>query len=699
MIDNADDGEIFFGPKPDSVNTSRQTTRLVEYIPKSLNGSVLITTRDIRVGELLCDRRRAIVAYPLDSQEAEMMLQSKVPVEKWNMDDAHDLLSELDSLPLAITQAAAFITDNYITIEEYLNLFRESKLGAADLLSENLQDPRRDLDTPNSVIKTWKVSFDLIREKEPRAADTLSLMAVLDRQGIPKEILSNEGQRTIDLTSALGTLQAFSLLIAEKGGTSFEMHRLVQLSTRKWLEARGDITKWQQEALMRLSNAFPHRDNYNNQITYKKLLPHVQAVLQYQSPSSSDLMTRAVLLENVAWYSLVQGLYPIARCYAEEAFTICENKLGTTHRDTLESANCLAATLCEQGQYESAERLHRQTLEYREQILGPEHRATLDSMNNLGLVLKDQEKYQAAEELHRKVLYVQVKKLGLQHTYTLETMTKLALVLRWQGNFEAAEQMHRDVLKVREKKLGPYHVNTIVSMHSLALVLKGQGNLEAAEQMLRQVLKITEGQLSPQHPNTIGAWYNLGIVLEEQGKLEEALQAYQQASHLREQTLGLQHPHTLAIINRLGSLLSKLGKNEAAEALYRRVLEDQKKRLGTGHSKTLWTLYCLGFIIRKDLTRNTEAEAIFQEALGGMEKTLGMIHKDTLSCVYELAYLRYHQKDYDKAIELMQRARDGFEETLGAAHDETQDCVECLSYFEAERARQAIVVESSSSSA
>src|SRR5437762_5511421 len=34
----------------------------------------------------------------------------------------------------------------------------------------------------------------------------------------------------------LGTLQAFSLIAAEKGGETFVMHRLVQLSTRNWLE-------------------------------------------------------------------------------------------------------------------------------------------------------------------------------------------------------------------------------------------------------------------------------------------------------------------------------------------------------------------------------------------------------------------------------------------------------------------------------
>ena len=160
MIDSADDWEAFFGPKSSSVNipgqqTHRnQTIRLHEYIPISSNGSVLITTRDKRVGELLCDRQTATKVHLLDSLKAETMLQSRIPAEKWNIDYARNLLCELDSLPLAITQAAAFINDNHITIKEYLSLLHDGKLGATELLSANLLDSRRDLDTPSSVIQT-----------------------------------------------------------------------------------------------------------------------------------------------------------------------------------------------------------------------------------------------------------------------------------------------------------------------------------------------------------------------------------------------------------------------------------------------------------------------------------------------------------------------------------------------------------------
>jgi hypothetical protein len=61
-------------------------------------------------------------------------------------------------------------------------------------------------------------------------------MAVLDRQGIPKTILQRDGKRGTEFTTALGTLQAFSLIATKKGGEGFEIHRLVQVSTQRWLK-------------------------------------------------------------------------------------------------------------------------------------------------------------------------------------------------------------------------------------------------------------------------------------------------------------------------------------------------------------------------------------------------------------------------------------------------------------------------------
>jgi hypothetical protein len=264
-------------------------------------------------------------------------------------------------LPLAITQTAAYINEYSSTVEEYLEAFFADDSDMQDLLSEDLPDLRRDFDSPNSVIRTWKVSFGQIRKQKPRATEILSLMAVLDRQGIPEAILRRDGERGTEFKTALGTLQAFSLIAAEKGGESFEIHRLVQVSTQRWLELQSETAKWREEALKVLTAAFPSGD-YRTWVTCETLSPHAQVVARYIFTSNQNLLQHARLLHKMSSYDMEQGQYNLA--YERGSGTL------STH----------------------------------ERVLGPEHPNTLTSMNNLALVLNSQGKYEAAEEMQQRVL-------------------------------------------------------------------------------------------------------------------------------------------------------------------------------------------------------------------------------------------------------------------------------------------------------
>jgi hypothetical protein len=122
VLDNADDMEIFFSNKANpTLVGSEQIVPLVNYFPRSSNGSTLITTRDKRVGERLANREKAIIVLPMTKPEAERLLWSKV-AEEGSLDKtkSSELLEVLGYLPLAITQAAAYISENNITVKEYV---------------------------------------------------------------------------------------------------------------------------------------------------------------------------------------------------------------------------------------------------------------------------------------------------------------------------------------------------------------------------------------------------------------------------------------------------------------------------------------------------------------------------------------------------------------------------------------------------
>lgn len=127
ILDNADNANVF--SRAADLNTSNFGTEttprlLVDYIPKQLNSkrSLIITTRSRHVGEDLIDGESCIEVPPFSIQEAESLL-------RLNAEDASNrsekavrrrLLDTLGHIPLAITQAAAFIRRNRWTIQGYL---------------------------------------------------------------------------------------------------------------------------------------------------------------------------------------------------------------------------------------------------------------------------------------------------------------------------------------------------------------------------------------------------------------------------------------------------------------------------------------------------------------------------------------------------------------------------------------------------
>ena len=380
---------------------------------------MLITTRDERVAQRLAGIHASIVVQPMSPQEAQGLLEKwqTKPPGSLGSDYSKRLLEALEYIPLAITQAAAFIRENHITLTRYLEVFHTSDSDLQDLLNEDLGDLRRDTQSYNSVIKTWKISFDMISKQKPRAAEILSLVAVLDRQGIPESLLQHDTDRNTDITTALGTLQAFSMISTGVDGAGYEIHRLVQLATRKWLEVQGKIEVWREKALLVLADMFPV-GGFENWMTCESLLPHVQKVVQYDDASRKYPLEFSTLLSNVAVFDFEQGRYEMACAKFLATLEITKNLLGLEDKLTLRNMGNLATTHYQQGRWEEAETLYLQALEGRKRVLGAEHPDTLITMSNLASLYFNQSRWEDAEKLEKQELEANKRVLGEEHPDT-----------------------------------------------------------------------------------------------------------------------------------------------------------------------------------------------------------------------------------------------------------------------------------------
>ncbi|KAG9242296.1 hypothetical protein BJ878DRAFT_555788 [Calycina marina] len=429
VFDNADDINMWTG----SQGSDRVSSPLKDHLPTSQKGRIVFTSRDRKTAYDLVQRRQYMIEVP-DLTEATAMVFIKNYRPELNLSthehDAKSLLKQLTYLPLAIVQAAAYINKNEIPLAKYLSLLASQGEGIIELLSEDFEDDSRYQDIKNPVAITWLISFEQIRLCHPFAAEYLSFIACLESVNIPVSLLPR-GSSEKKETDAVGTLHAYSFISKRQDNSSIDMHRLVHLVTRNWLQKKELLVQWTQTVINRLDDVFPDR-KHQNRIVWRRYLAHAQLALNSRLIDQGQ--KRRI---NLAW------------------------KVG----------NCLDSD----GRWKEAETLLVQVMEFRKKVFGIEHPQTLTSMNNLALLYQSQGKYEAAEPLYEETLQLRKKVLSLEHPQTLTSMKNLAGLYQSQGKYEAAEPLYEETLQLSKKVLGLEHPDTLQSMNNLAGLYKSQG--------------------------------------------------------------------------------------------------------------------------------------------------------------------------------------------------------------------------------
>ncbi|KAL6832120.1 hypothetical protein V8C40DRAFT_163757 [Trichoderma camerunense] len=554
IIDNADDMQLFFGQPAATATTpskEKDEKNLARYLPECSHGAILITTRNKQVGVRMTKGQQPIEVLRMNEEESAQLLRAKLKNTSATITEVSMLSSQLEHLPLALAQAAAFIQETSITVHEYLQLLSDSAMNIVQLLSREFETVGRDTEAPQAVAQTWILSFKQIEQQHVLASELLSFMSMLDRQDIPAPFLSHYGKKAgdgvprgeIELTEALGILKAFSFVTETSG--SFDMHRLVQLVTRKWLTSQGTISRFGTEALMTVSEMYPSFE-YKNRTKCAKYLSHANAVLQlHELKSRDEEKARASLLHRVAFYFIDEGKWNQAEIFNIEATEIRRRLLGADHPDTLMSMNNLASTYSHQGRRKEAEDLYLQVMEARKIKLGADHPDTLGSMSNLALTYYYQCRWKEAEDLNLQVMEARKIKLGADHPDTLGSMNNLASTYSHQGRWKKAEDLLAQVIETLTIKLGADHPDTLSSMNNLATTYSHQGRWKKTEDLLAQVIETLTIKLGADHPHTLTSMSNLALTWKEQGRHNDALALMKTCAQTRHQVLGPMHPDTI----------------------------------------------------------------------------------------------------------------------------------------------------------
>ncbi|KAI7216798.1 purine and uridine phosphorylase [Hortaea werneckii] len=342
VVDNIDDIDVLKGRNDEK--------GILAYLPSSALGVTVFTTRDQKTAHAVAGQHTVDVEDMTAAAASDLF--RKAVTRKGLVDDhsaTSDLIKELAFLPLAITQAAAYIKCNRITVKKYLGLMRSAESDLISILSIEMDDRTRSPQAAHAVAKTWLVSFDQIVQRDPAAAKLLQYMSCIEWKAIPLSILP-EMESEVQLTTAIGTLSSYSF-ISERGASGvYDMHRLVHVAAQVWVRQHGLRIQTQSWAMHHLRVKFPW-DKWENRRLWREYMPH--AIRAMEGGETDYVEDKSELCLKVGWCLQFDGRIVDAVRWLEMSLAL-RNTLAEDHPCRLASRHALGYAYRANGQVAEA---------------------------------------------------------------------------------------------------------------------------------------------------------------------------------------------------------------------------------------------------------------------------------------------------------------------------------------------------------
>ncbi|MGW6526782.1 tetratricopeptide repeat protein [Streptomyces venezuelae] len=522
------------------------------------------------------------IPLPVLDADSSLALLARLTDDR-NETEARALAEDLGHLPLAIEQAGAFIAQTMMAVREYRAMLGQYPGETTDAAPEGA-DPTR------TMARIWRITLDVLHERDPRAVDILRIAAWYAPTGIPRDLFAPLAENPVDLARLLALLANYNMLTLDR--STMGVHRLVQTVARTVSQedphrTEGQIRAARNLAVARMCDLLPSDParNVTGWSMFENLLPHVEALLEVWPPTEDTEATH-FLINEVALYLEGQGEVSKAVKLFERGLDAASRTLGDDNASTLTARNNLAAVYGEMGDTARALSLFKQVLSECERVLGSDHPDTLRARNNLADTHREMGDVSRALALSEQVVSDRRRVLGADHPDTLSSTDNLAGVYREAGDVARSISLYEQVLADRSRVLGEGHPSTLTSRNNLAGACRAGGDVSRASALYEQVLSECERELGAEHPYTLTSRNNLAGAYAEVGDLTRAIALYEQVLTARERVMGSDHPDSLMSRNNLADAYREAGDTERSILLFEEALANCIRVLGEGHPKT-----------------------------------------------------------------------------------------------------------------
>ena len=514
ILDNADDSNLIFGSDEDS-----EASGLMDLLPQSELGSILITTRNKGVA-IQAAVNNVVGLAEMHYSEAICVFQSPLMRRELLGDTASIamLINFVGGIPLAITQAIAYINTTQITIEQYLHFLEDvSDDKKLKILFQKSHEAARYDPTQSSVAATWLLSFKRITAIDANAGGLLLFLACIEPKAIPGSLLpvsETEEQHT----RALATLMNYSFLTL-RDECMYEMHVLVHMAVRQWAGTQR-LNEARREALKHLAVVFPAGDSNNLQLR-QTYFPHALKLIEEMSGPDLDG-------ESFLELKLRLGETAVNDGRVVQAISILESVVTGLRKTELKelflaAEHQLARAYIDNGKAKEGLTLQQRIVEVRREL--PESdMVRLRAEQCLALILRENGLYKESIQLAEETVSQMKLVVDTEDFDLLRAQTNLGGTYYYVNNFPKSVSTLEHVAQIRGKICPPDDHLLLETQNCLLVVYGYQGQFHKMQNLARNVLTICKDTLSDDHPDLMRAYFHYGKATLLQGEILEGLQ-------------------------------------------------------------------------------------------------------------------------------------------------------------------------------
>ncbi|MGW3669434.1 tetratricopeptide repeat protein [Streptomyces sp. NPDC005141] len=571
--------------------------------PSSPHGLTLITTRR-QDAALAGEGRQLIDVGMFDEREALAYLNQALAVHR-RSEAAHELTAlagSLGHLPLALSQAAAYLVDSGSTVATYSRMLHDGPLD--DITPDALPDSQTD-----AVAVTWALSISKANDLRPHrlARPMLQLTSVLDPNGIPAAVLTSppalrylaqqrpdrkrhRRTRHLDISEeeATGALRALYRLSLVNHRTddphhSVRVHQLVQHAVRDRLQqARKDqLIHTTADALL-AAWPDPERDTALAQV----LRANAAALIDYAGTALCRPEVHPLLFR-IGRSLGKTGQVSAARDYFQSLTARLLDQHGPEHPATLAARAGHARWSGEAGDVRGAAALTAHLVADLGRVLGADDERTLTARSNLARWRGETGDPLGAARATAELLADRIRLQGPDHAQTLSTRSNLAYWQGRAGDVTTAAKDTEELLADLQRILGADHPHTLTARSHLAH-LRGQADdPRAALTATAELLEDRERVLGADHPDTLSTRQALAYWHGQAGAPGEAAAALHILLKDQARVMGEDHPRTLALRNNLACWRHTAGDRFSAQQMITQLVPDMQRALGPDHPYTV----------------------------------------------------------------------------------------------------------------